>query len=218
MKTIKPVKSAKLQRHSAYDQFRIPLLSLIAQIHTGGSQCLKSPNTRPAHRRGPDHLAHDGQVAKDFYTGLFGWTYDDHPAGEGMVYTMFSHNGIPVCASAEAGPMQQNLPAHWSVYVTVDDLEASVERAKTAGGSVVFDPCDVLDVGRMAIIQDQEGAFPPPLASPQTRRRPARCTNPERSPGSNSPPPTLNPLPISTRRRSASKSSRTRTFRSSRIG
>ena len=106
-----------------------------------------------------DLLAHDGQAAKDFYTGLFGWTYDDHPAGEGMVYTMFSHNGVPVCASAEAGPMQQNLPAHWSVYVTVDDLEAAVERAKSAGGTVIFDPCDVLDVGRMAIIQDQEGAF-----------------------------------------------------------
>ncbi len=106
-----------------------------------------------------DHLAHDGQVAKDFYTGLFGWTYDDHPAGEGMVYTMFSHNGVPVCATAEAGPMQQNLPAHWSVYVTVDDLEAAVERARAAGGTVIFDPCDVLDVGRMAIIQDQQGAF-----------------------------------------------------------
>ena len=32
MKTIKPVKSAKLQRHSAYDQFRIPLLSLIRKF------------------------------------------------------------------------------------------------------------------------------------------------------------------------------------------
>ena len=106
-----------------------------------------------------DHLAHDARVAKDFYTGLFGWTYDDHPAGEGMVYTMFSHNGVPVCASAEAGPMQQELPAHWSVYVTVDDLEAAIARSDAAGGTTIFGPCDVLDVGRMAIIQDKEGAF-----------------------------------------------------------
>ena len=106
-----------------------------------------------------DHLSHDGQAAKDFYTSLFGWTYDDHPAGPDMVYTMFSHNGMAACASAEAGPGQENLPPHWSVYVTVDDLEAATERAKAAGGTVVFDPCDVMDVGRMAIIQDKEGAF-----------------------------------------------------------
>ncbi len=49
-------------------------------------------------------MCHDGQAAKDFYTGLFGWTYGDHPAGPDMVYTMFSHNGLAACASAEAGP------------------------------------------------------------------------------------------------------------------
>ena len=111
-----------------------------------------------------DLLARDGQAAKDFYTALFGWTYDDHPAGPDMVYTMFSHNGMAACAAAEAGPGQENLPPHWSVYVTVDDLEAAVERATNAGGTVVFGPMDVTPmpdhtVGRMAIIQDREGAF-----------------------------------------------------------
>ena len=106
-----------------------------------------------------DLLSHNGQAAKDFYTNLFGWTCDDHPAGPDMVYTMFSHNGVPTCASAEAGPGQENLPAHWSVYVTVDDLEAACDRARSAGGQVIFGPMDVLDVGRMAVIQDPQGAF-----------------------------------------------------------
>lgn len=106
-----------------------------------------------------DLLARDGQKAKDFYTGLFGWTYDDHPAGLDMVYTMYSHQGQAVCASAEAGPGQENLPPHWSVYVTVDDLEGALERAKAAGGTVAFEPCEVLDVGRMAIIRDPQGAY-----------------------------------------------------------
>ena len=106
-----------------------------------------------------DLLCKNGQAAKDFYTNLFGWTFDDHPAGPGMVYTMFSHDGVPVCASAEPGPGQEDLPPHWSVYVTVDDLEAAVNRARSAGGTVLFEPFDVMDVGRMAIIQDKEGAF-----------------------------------------------------------
>ena len=111
-----------------------------------------------------DLLAHDGQAAKDFYTALFGWEYQDHPAGPDMTYTMYTHNGQAACASAEAGSGQENLPPHWSVYVTVDDLEAAVARAQAAGGSVVFGPMDVTPmpnhtVGRMAIIQDREGAF-----------------------------------------------------------
>ena len=106
-----------------------------------------------------DLLCNNGQVAKDFYAGLFGWTYDDHPAGPDMVYTMFSHNGVPVCASAEHGPGQDGIPPHWSVYVTVDDLGAAVDRARSAGGTIVMEPMDVLDVGRMAIVQDKEGAF-----------------------------------------------------------
>ena len=106
-----------------------------------------------------DLLAHDARKAKDFYTGLFGWTYDDHPVDGTMVYTMYSHQGQGVCASAERGPGQENLPPHWSVYVTVDDLDAALARATAAGGTVVFQPCDVLDVGRMAIIQDPQGAY-----------------------------------------------------------
>ncbi len=111
-----------------------------------------------------DLLSHNGQAAKDFYTGLFGWKYQDHPVGPDMVYTMYTHQGAAACASAEAGPGQENLPAHWSVYVTVDDLEAAVERVNAAGGSVVFGPMDVTPmdgapVGRMAVIQDKEGAY-----------------------------------------------------------
>ena len=106
-----------------------------------------------------DLLAHDGQKAKDFYTGLLGWTYEDHPVDGTMVYTMYSHQGQAVCASAERGPGQENLPPHWSVYVTVDDLEAALERARNAGGTVIAEPFDVLEVGRMAIIQDPQGAY-----------------------------------------------------------
>ncbi len=110
-----------------------------------------------------DLLSHNGPAAKDFYTGLFGWEFDDHPVSENMVYTMYTHRGIPACASAEAGPGQDNLPPHWSVYVTVADLEAATERARAAGGAVIMEPCDVapmegVTVGRMSVIQDKEGA------------------------------------------------------------
>jgi len=35
----------------------------------------------------------DGEAAKKFYTGLFGWTFEDRPIGPGMVYTMLKLDG-----------------------------------------------------------------------------------------------------------------------------
>ena len=35
----------------------------------------------------------DGEAAKKFYSGLFGWTPDDRPMGPGMVYTMLNLGG-----------------------------------------------------------------------------------------------------------------------------
>jgi len=40
----------------------------------------------------------DADGAKAFYTSLFGWTYDDRPAGEGLIYSMASRDGRSVAA------------------------------------------------------------------------------------------------------------------------
>ncbi len=107
-----------------------------------------------------DLLCHDGHGAKDFYCCLFGWEYEDNPVDENMMYTIITQGGLPVCASEEAWPgtEQENLPAHWSVYVTVDDLEGTTERTRDAGGTVIAEPFDVFDVGRMSLIQDPQKA------------------------------------------------------------
>ena len=108
-----------------------------------------------------DLMTHDGPGAKNFYTSLFGWQFDDAPIDEHMVYTMYNHRGLTACASAVAypGSEQENLPAHWSVYVTVSDLEAATERARAAGGVVIAEPFQVMEVGRMSMIQDPQGAL-----------------------------------------------------------
>ena len=40
----------------------------------------------------------DQAAAKAFYAGLFGWTYDDQPMGEGQVYSMAMLGGHQVAA------------------------------------------------------------------------------------------------------------------------
>ena len=103
----------------------------------------------------------DPAGAKAFYGALFGWEADDMPAGEGMVYTMLRLNGDYVAAlyEMEAGQREQGVPPYWFHYVTVDDADAAAARARELGGTVQVEPFDVLDSGRMAIIQDPTGAI-----------------------------------------------------------
>ncbi len=103
----------------------------------------------------------DPAGAKAFYSGLFGWTPDDLPIGEGMVYTMLKLEGLEVGALCELNPEQRQhgVPPHWMLYVSVESADAAAARARELGAKVVVEPFDVFDSGRMAVLQDPQGAY-----------------------------------------------------------
>ncbi len=96
----------------------------------------------------------DGNGAKAFYTGLFGWRYEDNPMGPDSVYTMYYMGDGVVCASHES----KEYPPHWGPYVNVPNVDQTAAEAKAAGGTVMAEPFDVMTVGRMAVLQDPTGA------------------------------------------------------------
>ena len=102
----------------------------------------------------------DTGAAKSFYSGLFGWAFEDNPIPEGGTYTMCRINGTDVAAIAgqREEERSQGIPPHWNSYVTVDDLDASTAKASDLGGNVILPPFDVLDAGHMAVVADPEGA------------------------------------------------------------
>ena len=103
----------------------------------------------------------DQEGAKAFYGGLFGWRFEDMPVGEGSVYSMAQVDGRNVAAISTQPQMQREagVPPMWNSYVTVDSADAAAERATELGATVHAPPFDVLDAGRMAVIQDPQGAF-----------------------------------------------------------
>jgi predicted enzyme related to lactoylglutathione lyase len=105
----------------------------------------------------------DQEGAKAFYTGLLGWQIEDMPVGDdsGTVYSMAMLDGKPVAAIAPQPQMQRDagVPPAWNSYVSVESADTAAERAKELGATVHAPPFDVLDVGRMAVIQDPQGAF-----------------------------------------------------------
>ena len=103
----------------------------------------------------------DPVAAKQFYGDLFGWTYDDNPVDDtgDVVYSMAKIRGLHVGAISPLGEQAAaGVPPHWNSYVSVDDIEAAVAKVAAAGGTVMAPPFDVLDAGRMAVIQDPTGA------------------------------------------------------------
>lgn len=102
----------------------------------------------------------DPADAKRFYGGLFGWTFDDRPVGDGIVYTLCLIDGKSVCAISGQVEEErsQGIPPHWNNYVTVADVDASTAKTAELGGNVVVEPFDVLDAGRMSVVADPTGA------------------------------------------------------------
>ena len=103
----------------------------------------------------------DQDAAKTFYAGLFGWEIEDMPIGDGHVYSMATIGGRDV-AAISAQPQQQRdagVPPLWNSYVSVESADAAAARAGKLGATVHAPPFDVLEAGRMAVIQDPQGAF-----------------------------------------------------------
>ena len=103
----------------------------------------------------------DPKAAVSFYRSLFGWDVVEHDMGPEGVYTIFTVRDRDVAAAAgqQAQERQMGVPPHWNLYVTVTDADAATTKAAGLGGTVIVPPFDVMNHGRMAVIQDPSGAM-----------------------------------------------------------
>ena len=102
----------------------------------------------------------DQKAGVAFYRTLLGWDVNDQAMGPGETYSMFTMRGKEVAAAyTMRGPERQGgAPPHWNIYVTVANAEESAKRAQSLGGRVLAPAFDVMDAGRMAVLQDPTGA------------------------------------------------------------
>jgi hypothetical protein len=100
----------------------------------------------------------NSEAAKKFYGPLFGWKFDDMPSGPGMTYTMNKVGDQYASALFQMGEGMKGMPPAWAAYVTVDNVDEATKRAVGNGAKALKEPFDVMDVGRMSVIQDPTGA------------------------------------------------------------
>jgi predicted enzyme related to lactoylglutathione lyase len=99
----------------------------------------------------------DVEAAKPFYAAIFDWAAETSDMG-GMEYTMWQLGDKPIGGmTAMAEQVPDEVPAHWLAYFAVADTDATVEKAKSTGGNLVFGPMDT-PAGRFAVLTDPHGA------------------------------------------------------------
>ncbi len=100
----------------------------------------------------------DPAAAAAFYGQLFGWDVKPPNAAMGG-YRVVNVGGAGVGGIMAMPPDALPMPPHWGCYVTVADTDKTIERCTALGGKVVVPAMDIPSVGRMAVLQDPQGAM-----------------------------------------------------------
>lgn len=99
----------------------------------------------------------DPAAAAAFYGELFGWQVQP-PMPEMGNYRIAALGEEMVAGIMPPPPDAPPMPPHWGVYITVAHCDQAVEKAVALGGRLLMPPMDVPTVGRMAVLQDPQGA------------------------------------------------------------
>src|SRR5947209_3234799 len=99
----------------------------------------------------------DPAAVTPFYTALFGWEIAHFPDVEhGPSLMTLRGRHVATIAPIPPGIEQPSLPL-WNTYLAVDDADRVAALVEPSGGTLVAEPFDALDKGRIAVIKDPSG-------------------------------------------------------------
>ena len=86
-----------------------------------------------------DLITHDMASAQRFYGELFGWTFESRGSRGGREYVVAHADDVYVAGILQVDrPEQGNHHSRWLPYMSVDDVDAALDRA-VAGTSGLFE-------------------------------------------------------------------------------
>jgi predicted enzyme related to lactoylglutathione lyase len=98
----------------------------------------------------------DGAMA--FYGGLFGWSWK-RSGSSPATYFEILREGQPIGGLLPMeGQGWGDVPPHWMPYFLVPDCDAAVSKASALGGGAAVPATDIPNVGRFAVLRDDQGA------------------------------------------------------------
>ena len=109
----------------------------------------------------PELATTDQKAAVAFYRALFGWDVNESQINPTETYSIFQMRGKETAAAytMQEDERKMGVPPHWNSYVTVTNTDEATKKAEELGAKVIVPPFDVMEHGRMAVLQDPTGAF-----------------------------------------------------------
>lgn len=105
-----------------------------------------------------DLTVDDAERIRDFYHAVTGWKPVALSMGTYADFVMKSDTGEEVAGICHARGSNSDLPPVWLVYITVEDLEHSLQECHRLGGTVLTTPKSYA-AGRFCVIRDPAGAI-----------------------------------------------------------
>ena len=112
-----------------------------------------------------DLITHTPEASKRFYHELFGWEFEDQGLdfgfGRTVNYTLIRHQGELIGGMIDANGLDRANPAElsqWVVVMSVADIETATDNVQDNGGKVLTPPTDVAERGKIALVEDSQGA------------------------------------------------------------
>ncbi len=106
-----------------------------------------------------DLTVSNAEKIRDFYSKVTGWRPMPISMGQYDDYVMNTpETQTSVAGICHARGENENLPAQWLVYITVENINESVKKCKSLGGKIITEPKNYGDVGLFCVIEDPAGA------------------------------------------------------------
>jgi predicted enzyme related to lactoylglutathione lyase len=103
-------------------------------------------------------IGKDGEKLKSYYSELFGWEIEsNNPMNYGIVARdgNTTPDGVGIGGGVATAP--EGYDGHVTFYVEVPDIEASLAKAESLGGTRVFGPDTVMEGLELGQFTDPEG-------------------------------------------------------------
>jgi uncharacterized protein len=104
-------------------------------------------------------IGQDGEKLRGYYSELFGWDINaDNEMRYGVVQRDGNTNSEGVgIGGGIGGPGPEGYPGHVTFYVEVPDVEASLAKAESLGGTRVMGPDEIMERLVIGMFTDPEG-------------------------------------------------------------
>ena len=115
------------------------------------------PTPEPGTISWQDLTIDEAERVRDFYQAVVGWKPEALPMGSYSDFVMQA-DGAPIAGICHARGNNAGLPPVWLIYITVEDLDHSLQECQRLGGALVAPPRSY-GGGRYCVIQDPAGAL-----------------------------------------------------------